>query len=63
MTNEELTKIITECIYEARQQASDYFDSMNPKDPKHMDCILVSEDYCDTVLSDLQTTILKRINS
>lgn len=63
MTNEELTKIITECIHEARQQASDYFDSMNPKDQKHMECILVSEDYCDTILSDLQTTILKRINS
>lgn len=63
MTNEELTKIIVYCIHEARQQASDYFDSMNPKDQKHMECILVCEDYCDTVLSDLQTSILKRINS
>lgn|GEM_PF-5353306 len=52
-----------ECIREAKQEASDYFDSMTPKDQKHMECILIGEDYCDTVLSNLQTAILKRINS
>ena len=63
MTNEELKKVIMECIREAKQEASDYFDSMRPKDQKHMECILIGEDYCDTVLSNLQTAILKRINS
>lgn len=63
MTNEELKKVIMECIREAKQEASDYFDSMTPKDQKHMECILIGEDYCDTVLSNLQTAILKHINS
>ena len=41
MTNEELKKVIMECIREAKQEASDYFDSMMPKDQKHMECILI----------------------